>query len=242
MASNFSLTARDLVPSLTDAAISQLLAYRDLLAASAADFNLVSASVRDPEAIERRHIGESLAFGTLLQTRGLLVDGARLLDVGSGAGLPGLPLKIGWPAVHATLLEATGKKCRFLEKVASELCLVSVDVLEGRAEEVAHDPAHRGSYDLVVARAVAALPVLLEYSVPFLRVGGVLAATKGSAAQSELDASRRAFEALGAEVTEVARLEVPGLPDQVAVFVTKSGETAERYPRRTGIPSKRPLS
>ena len=213
-----------------------------MLAASAAEFNLVSASVRDPEAIERRHIAESLAFGALLEARGLLTDGARVLDVGSGAGLPGLPLKIAWPSLQVTLLEATGKKCRFLERVASELGLEGVEVVEGRAEEVARDAAHRGSYDLVVARAVAALPVLLEYCVPFLRVGGVLAASKGSAAQSELEASQAALEALAAEVTDVASLEVPGLPPQTVVIVTKRGETPERYPRRTGIPTKRPLA
>jgi len=241
MASNFSLTARGLVPSLSDEAISQLLTYRDLLAASAAEFNLVSASVRDPEAIERRHIAESLSFGALLEARGLLTDGARMLDVGSGAGLPGLPLKMAWSSLQMTLLEATGKKCRFLEKVASELGLPGVEVVEGRAEEVAHDEAHRGSYDVVVARAVAALPVLLEYCVPFLRVGGALAATKGSAAQRELDASQAALEALGAELTDVASLEAPGLPAQTVVIVTKRGETPERYLRRTGIPAKRPL-
>ena len=126
--------------------------------------------------------------------------------------------------------------------MASELGLEGVEVVEGRAEEVAHDAAYRGSYDLVVARAVAPLPVLLEYCVPFLRIGGVLAATKGSAAQSELEASAAALEALGAEVTDVAPLEVPGLPAQTVVIVTKRGETPERYPRRTGIPTKRPLA
>jgi 16S rRNA (guanine527-N7)-methyltransferase len=164
-----------------------------------------------------------------------------VLDVGSGAGLPGLPLKIARPSLQVTLLEATGKKCRFLEKVASELGLDGIDVIEGRAEELAHAATHRGGYDLVVARAVAALPVLLEYCVPFLRVGGVLAATKGSAAQSELDASTAALAALGAEVRQTAPLEVAGLPAQTVVIVRKVAETPERYPRRTGIPTKRPL-
>ena len=172
MPSDFASNAREILPSLTDESIAELQRYRDLLAASAAEFNLVSASVRDVDSIERRHIAESLAFGALLAARGLLADGARVLDVGTGAGLPGLPLKIAWPSLKVTLLEATGKKCRFLESVVSALGLEGVEVVEGRAEELAHTTAHRASYDLVVARAVAALPVLLEYCVPFLGVGG----------------------------------------------------------------------
>jgi 16S rRNA (guanine527-N7)-methyltransferase len=241
MPSDFASNAREIVPSLTSETVALLLTYRDLLSASAAEFNLVSASVRDVESIERRHIAESLVFGALLDARGLLSDGAKVLDVGTGAGLPGLPLKIAWPSLQVTLLEATGKKCRFLESVVSELGLEGVEVIEGRAEELARAPAHRASYDLVVARAVAALPVLLEYCVPFLRLGGVLAGTKGSAALSELETSGGALEALGASVEDVASLEVPGLPAQSVVVVRKHAETPERYPRRTGIPTKRPL-
>jgi 16S rRNA (guanine527-N7)-methyltransferase len=242
MPSDFAAFARKIVPSLSGQAISQLMSYRDLLAASAAGFNLVSASVRDAESIERRHIGESLAFGAVLDGRGLLTGEAKVLDVGTGAGLPGVPLKLAWPLLQMTLLEATGKKCRFLEGVASELKLEGLDVVEGRAEEIAHTEAHRASYDLVVARALAAMPVLLEYCVPFLRVGGVLVGTKGSAMQGELEASGAALEALGAVVEDVAPFDVDGLLPQHLVFVRKLKETPERYPRRTGIPAKRPLS
>jgi 16S rRNA (guanine527-N7)-methyltransferase len=242
MASGFADAVGAFVPNMSDEAVARLAMYRDLLAASAREFNLVSASVRDPDAIERRHIGESLAFGALLASRGLLHEGAKVIDVGSGAGLPGLPMAIAWPALHVTLLEATGKKCRFLETVASSLELEHVTVVEGRAEEWAHDEAHRGAYDLVVARAVAALPVLLEYCVPFLRVGGALAAAKGSAAQSELDASQAALRELGAALEDVVPLVLPGLPPQRVVVVRKVAETPARYPRRTGIPSKRPIA
>ena len=234
-------SARDLVPAISDAAVAQLIAYRDLLAASAREFNLTGVSVRDPEAIERRHIGEALAFGALLASWRLLEDGAKVLDVGSGAGLPGLPLKIAWPSLHVTLLEATGKKCRFLESVVARLRLEGIDVVEGRAEELAHDSRHRATYDLVVARAVAPLPVLLEYCLPFLRVGGTLAASKGSAAQSELAASQKALAELGGAVEAVLPFEPPGLPPQTVILVRKVAQTPEPYPRRSGIPSKRPL-
>jgi 16S rRNA (guanine527-N7)-methyltransferase len=240
MPTDFASTARSLVPQLDDAAIAALLAYRDRLATSAAEFNLTS--VRDPVAIERRHLIESLAFGRLLAERDLLPPGARVLDLGSGAGLPGLPLKVAWPELRLTLLEATGKKCRFLESAVAKLSLEGVEVAEGRAEDVAHDPAHRGAYDLVVARAVARLPVLLEYGVPFLRLGGTLAGTKGSAARTELAASGAALQALGAEVLDTPALATPGLPAQTVILVAKRSETPERYPRRTGIPSKRPIA
>ncbi|HEY7270926.1 MAG TPA: 16S rRNA (guanine(527)-N(7))-methyltransferase RsmG [Dehalococcoidia bacterium] len=242
MTPGFAAAIRGLVPSLSDEAIAKLTAYRDLLAASAREFNLVSASVRGPEAIERRHIGEALAFGALLAERGLLADGARVLDVGSGAGLPGLPLKLAWPALDVTLLEATGKKCRFLDAVASQLGLQGLSVVEGRAEEVAHDPAHRGAYDLVLARAVAPLPVLLEYCLPFVREGGAMAAIKGSGAQRELAASEAALRELAARLEQAAELHAPDTPAQTVFILRKTGPTPERYPRRTGIPTKRPIA
>jgi 16S rRNA (guanine527-N7)-methyltransferase len=236
---DFADAARALVLDLTDVAVKGLLAYRDLLAASAREFNLTS--VREPEAIERRHLLESLAFGRLIEQHGLLPEGAKVLDVGTGAGLPGLPLKLAWPSLRMTLMEATGKKCRFLELVIARLGLEGIDVVEARAEELAHDPKHRAAYDLVVARAVAPLPVLLEYTLPYLRLGGHLAATKGSAARSELEASTPARDALGGAIVATPTLETPeGLP-QTVVIIEKVRETPERYPRRTGIPTKRPI-
>jgi len=238
--SDFTTAARALIPSLADAAIAHLLAYRDLLASSAAEFNLTS--IRDPEGIERRHLLESLAFGRLLEEQGFLADGTKVIDVGTGAGLPGLPMKLAWPSLEVTLMEATGKKCRFLEGVISQLALEGIDVVEARAEEMGHDAAHREGYDLVVARAVAPLPVLLEYCLPFLRTGGRLAATKGSAARSELEASGAALQALGGRLVDTPTLESPYGPSQTVLIVEKVSQTPERYPRRTGIPTKRPIS
>jgi len=237
---DFTTTARSLLPGLPDEAVPCLLSYRDLLASSAAEFNLTS--IRNREGIERRHLLESLAFGRLLDERGLLGEGTRVIDVGTGAGLPGLPMKAAWPELRMTLMEATGKKCRFLEMVIARLGLEGIDVVEARAEELGHQPSHREAYDLVVARAVAPMPVLLEYCLPLVRVGGRLTGTKGSALRSELAASRAALEALGGRIEATVVLTPPDGQSQTVVIVEKVSATPERYPRRTGIPTKRPIS
>jgi 16S rRNA (guanine527-N7)-methyltransferase len=197
-------------------------------------------SLRDRASIEQRHFGESLALLQALEELGVQMSPA--IDIGSGAGIPGLPIAIARPEVDVTLLEATGKKAGFLERMARELGLANVLVLNARAEDAARDPAHRGLYALALARAVAPLRVLLELAVPFLVTGGVLAAPKGSGARGEVQEAAAALEELHAEVEETRPLVngAPG-PSPTLVVVRKVGETPERYPRRPGIPSKRPL-
>ena len=239
---------------LTPRQLSQLTQYRDLLAASANEFNLTS--LRDPEGIERRHIVESLAFGAFLQRHGLLPaqasetgmareDGRaaelHVLDIGTGAGLPGIPVGIAWPAMKLTLLESIGKKCRFLEQACQALGLEDVEVVEARAEDFGRDPGRRERFQLVIGRAVAPLPVLLEYALPAMSIGGWLAAPKGSAALSEIDASPAALEALGGRLHDAAPFHPPDGMPQTVVLVQKVRPTPDRYPRRAGIPSKRPL-
>jgi 16S rRNA (guanine527-N7)-methyltransferase len=222
---------------LTARQLDQLSAYADRLATSA--HNLTSA--RDRDQIDTRHIDESLAFGHLLAARGLLPDAANVLDLGAGGGLPGIPLRIAWPGIRLTLLESVGKKCRFLEQTTTALSLDHVTVVEGRAEDFGRDSTHRETYDLALARAVAPLPVLLEYALPALRVGGWLAAPKGSAATSELAAAANALDALGGRLDAAAPFRPPdGLP-QTVIVIEKVAPAPARYPRRAGIPSKRPL-
>ena len=239
MPDNLDATARDLGLALTAEQLDRLRAYRDLLDVSSREFNLTS--LRDADLIERRHIVESLAYGVLLQRNGLLEGSPRVVDIGTGAGLPGLPLRIVWPDIDLVLLESVGKKCRFLEDVVDRLGLARVEVVEGRAEDFGRDPARREAFDLVVARAVAPLPVLLEYAIPLLRTGGHLAATKGSAAITEIDASAGALETLGGRLVDNAPFQPPEGMALTVVIVEKTARTPPQYPRRPGIPTKRPL-
>ncbi len=169
-----------------------------------------------------------------------LTPGQQAVDVGSGAGIPGVPLHLARPYTSFTLVEAAGKKARFLEHLRTALPAPGLTVLPRRAEEVGQAPAHRERYDLAVARAVAPLPVLLEYVLPLLRVGGVAVAYKGERAPQEIDAAARALDLLGGRVRAIHA--IPGLPyTRVLVFVEKHQPTPPRYPRRPGRPRKRPL-
>ena len=225
--------------TLSDAQVNQFERYAKLLAEWSARMNLVGDATAS--VVERRHFLESLAFGAALRERELIRPDSRVLDVGSGAGFPGVVWKIAWPELRLTLLEATGKKTEFLAALVDALGLRDVRILTGRAEDLAHDPGLRASFDLVVARAVAPLPALLELGLPFARVGGRLATVKGSRAAGELAAARRALEVLGARTAMFGLgLRVPGPPQQVIVAV-KLRQTPEAYPRRAGVPSKTPL-
>jgi 16S rRNA (guanine527-N7)-methyltransferase len=215
--------------------------YRLLEAAS---LRISLTAVSGCEAVQQRHFLESLALVPALREIDLLLLGQRqrVLDLGAGAGLPGLPLKIAVPELRLTLLEATARKAAFLREAVSELALEGVEVLADRAEDVARQADQRGAYDLVVARAVAPLPTLLELALPFLRIGGVLATPKGSGAPQEVARSKRALGLLGGRLLSVEPLAVPGAAHQPRlVLVRKAAPTPETYPRRPGIPSKRPL-
>lgn len=219
----------------------QLSAF-DLYARRLLEANLRTnlTSTRDRDTVYRRHFVESLALLRVLQERDLVRSPA--IDVGSGAGFPGLPIKIARPDVDLTLVEATGKKARFLESIVAELGLAAVTVVDARAEDLAHNPVHRGAFRLALARTLAPLPVLLELTLPFLSMEGVLAAPKGGAAQRELRESANALAELGAAIEAAPPMELPlDGPQQTIIIVRKTGPTPDRYPRRPGMPSKRPL-
>jgi 16S rRNA (guanine527-N7)-methyltransferase len=213
-------------------------AYADELAAARPRLRLTALT--DPEAVQRRHFLEPLALLVALEQIGAL--GETAIDIGSGAGFPGLPIKIVRPALRLTLLEAHAKRAAFLERLVQRLGLQGVTVVNGRAEEVAHDPDHREAYDLALARAVAPLPVLVELALPFLRLGGALAAPKGSAARREVKEAAAALRACGGLLESVRPLAVPFTETPpTLVIVRKVSDTPQRFPRRPGIPAKRPL-
>jgi 16S rRNA (guanine527-N7)-methyltransferase len=212
--------------------------YLDLLITESARYNLTS--LRDPEAIRHRHFQESLSLLQAIETENAL--DSPVIDVGSGGGLPGIPIKIVRPDVELALLEATGKKAAFLTKVVEALGLTGVSVVNARAEDLGHDPAHREHYAVALARAVAPLRVLVELALPLLRVDGILASQKGSGADREVREAASALDKLGGEVVSVRRFEAPASAAQPAlVLIRKVRPTPAQHPRRAGIPSKRPL-
>ena len=218
--------------------LGQFEEYYRLLVAANERVNLTSVTAYDQ--VQRRHFGESLAVAAALYRTGVLQPGqpARTIDLGAGAGFPGLPIKIVHTALRLTLLESAAKKTAFLEQVVQRLALADVAVVTGRAESAAHEPDHREAYDLALARAVASLPVLLELALPFLHLGGFLAAPKGSRAAQEVAAAAAALKACGGRIFAVERL--PHSP-LTLVLVEKVAPTPPTYPRRPGIPAKRPL-
>ena len=233
-------TAQALGLVLPDQQIDQFEEYYQQLIAAKRRISLTS--VTDYEGVQRRHFGESLAVAAALYRTGLLRpgQGRDVLDLGAGAGFPGVPIKIVHPALRLTLVEATRKKASFLEHLVAHLGLADVAIVGERAETLAHDPAHREKYDLVLARAVAPLAVLAELALPFLRGGGFLAAPKGSRAPQELDDAARAIELCGGRVLSAEPLPSPD-PSPTLVLVEKTRPTPAAYPRRPGLPAKRPL-
>jgi len=214
-----------------------LQTYADLLAQWNQKVNLTA--ITSPEEIRRKHFLDSLSC--LLVMKG--TPSARLIDIGTGAGFPGLPLKILQPEMQLTLVESVGKKTNFLSIVVQELGLEQVEIITDRAETIGQAPAHRESYDWAVARAVAGLPVLVEYLLPLVRVGGSILAQKGESAIEELNAAQRAIAKLGGLTRKPLPISLPGVPEKrYLLVIEKVRPTPAAYPRRVGIPTKRPLS
>jgi 16S rRNA (guanine527-N7)-methyltransferase len=209
--------------------------YLHLLVRWSERMNLTA--IRDPKAIIIRHFLDSL---TCAQVTGDL-NGRTLIDVGTGAGFPGLPLKILFPDLALTLTDSVAKKTHFLQAAVDDLGLAGVMILAARAEDLGQDATHRQHYDWAVARSVAELRTLVEYLLPLVRVGGHALAQKG-AYTDEVAAAQEAIAALGGRL---GRIETVRLPDteqpHALIVVDKVTNTDSRYPRRAGVPSKRPL-
>ncbi len=223
--------------SPTPTHISQLERYLALLLIWNEQLNLTA--IREPEEIWVRHFLDALSCHLVTGN----LSGLRLVDVGTGAGFPGIPLKIVFPDMHLTLVESVAKKTHFLRTVIEDLHLLGVTILTERAEVLGQQAEHREQYDWVVARAVASLPILLEYLLPLCRVNGYVLAQKGENVQAELEASRSALVVLGGEIQDRQEVWLPARPQAHSlVTIHKTRPTPSAYPRRPGIPSKRPLS
>lgn len=211
--------------------------YRELI-----DWNrrVNLTAITDYEEVQLKHFLDSLTVARALAEP---VDkDIRLIDVGTGAGIPGIPLKILRPEIRLVLLDATARKARFLEHIIAQLGLDGVEITVGRAEEVAHQPDYRERFGVVLSRAVAGLSALVELTLPFCAVGGRFIAQKKGDIEDEVNQASRAIDRLGGKLVGVENIDLPEFADQRRlVIIDKVSPTPEKYPRRPGIPVKRPL-
>ncbi|MCR4761897.1 MAG: 16S rRNA (guanine(527)-N(7))-methyltransferase RsmG [Lachnospiraceae bacterium] len=220
---------------MTPSQADQMAQYHGMLTEANRKMNLTRVSEDAEESVKRNYL-DSIAV-----LAGDVPHEGRVIDVGSGAGLPGLPLAIMLPDVHFTLLDSMEKRTRFLQSVVDALSL-SVTVVHARAEEAAAEPLHREQYDLAIARGVARLNVLCEYLLPFVRKGGSMIALKGPAAEEELTEAAHAIRVLGGGKAQISPLVIPGTDwDHRGVWIRKTKETPREYPRTPAAMKKHPL-
>ena len=221
---------------LTRLQLAALGQYEGLLLEWNSRYNLTA--IRDPQEIRARHFLDSLTC--LIAMRGTPME--RVIDVGSGAGFPGIPLKIACPDMQLTLLESIGKKADFCRHVVETLNLKAVSVIGGRAETLGQARDHRQSYDWALARAVAVLPVLAEYLLPLVKIGGHALAMKGESAPAEAQSAENALRLLGGSLRQLIPVSLPSVVEErYLVVVDKTASTPAAYPRRVGVPAKKPL-
>ncbi|MBN2005370.1 MAG: 16S rRNA (guanine(527)-N(7))-methyltransferase RsmG [Anaerolineae bacterium] len=231
--------AQQLQVRLTPEHVRALDFYRQELIAWNERFNLTA--ITDEEGIQVRHFLDSLSCLRALEA-GEQFSGRSVIDVGTGAGFPGLPLRILCPGLQLTLLEATVKKVQFLQHIVSQLGLEGVKIIHGRAEELGQILEHRQRYDWALARAVADMPILAEYLLPLVKVGGRVLAQKGEGAPAEVQRGEWAITQLGGRVRRLIPVELRGLAEtRYLVLLDKVAATPDKYPRRAGMPNKRPL-
>lgn len=221
---------------LTDRQKKQFDKFYELLVEWNKVMNLTG--ITEYEEVNEKHFVDSVALVKAVS----LNEKCNLIDVGTGAGFPGIPLKIVFPHLQVTLLDSLNKRIKFLNTVIEELGLEHIETIHGRAEDFAKKAEYREQYDICVSRAVANLSTLSEYCLPYVKVGGLFIPYKSGEIEEELSYSRKAISILGGKLNEVIKFELPGSEiGRSFIKIEKVNTTAKKYPRKSGLPSKEPL-
>ncbi|SHH81975.1 16S rRNA m(7)G-527 methyltransferase [Caloranaerobacter azorensis DSM 13643] len=228
--------SRELGISLKAEEIEKFYKFKELLKEWNKKINLTA--IEDDKEIDIKHFLDSL---TLLKTD-YIKDGYKIIDIGTGGGFPGIPLKIVREDIELVLMDSLQKRIKFLDLVINELELGNIKAIHGRAEDFGRDKEYREKFDIAVSRAVASLNILFEYCLPFVKVGGLFIAMKGPDVDAELKESERAIRLLGGKVLDVIKIKLP-LSDitHTLIIIEKINETLTKYPRKAGKPKKNPL-
>ena len=226
---------------ITDDQVKQFEKYYEMLIEKNKVMNLTAITEKD-EVIEK-HFVDSIAVIPYLREMGILDNNnLNIIDLGTGAGFPGIPLKIMLPELQFTLLDSLNKRILFLNDVIQELGLNNINTIHGRAEDYAADKLYREKYDICVSRAVANLSTLSEYCLPFVKKDGLFISYKAGNCEEEINNSKNAIKLLGGKINKVEDFVLPeSTAERVFVFIKKLNNTDKKYPRKAGIPAKKPL-
>ena len=225
---------KELNIELTEKQLEQFYEYMNILIEWNKVMNLTN--ITEPIEVIQKHFVDSL---TVLKH---IKETDMIIDVGTGAGFPGIPIKIAFPKTKIVLLDSLNKRIKFLNEVIAKLKINDVEAMHGRAEELAHNKIYREKYDIAIARAVAPLNVLSEYLLPFIKVNGIAICMKGSKGKEEAKNGEKAIEILGGKIKEIKEFELPNTDICITILILeKNKNTDKKYPRRSGIPSKEPL-
>lgn len=225
--------------TLTDHQIEQFLQYYEMLVEKNKVMNLTG--ITEYEEVIQKHFLDSLSLIRVIPT--LAEQNFKIIDLGTGAGFPGLPLKIAHPQLNVVLLDSLNKRVKFLNQVIDDLGLTEIEAIHSRAEDGGRNKGLREHFDVSVSRAVANLATLVEYNLPFVKVGGYFVAYKSGDIDEELVNAKKAVSVLGGTIEEVKKFKLPGTDiDRSLVYIKKVKPTSGKFPRKAGLPSKEPIA